>query len=376
MNNWFNPEVSVGNIITALSVFVSSIALLITLNKDRQLRKKEYADRIRNAAGAVTAKLERRKEIFLSFFESIQPLITDTDIKLVKEQDVTAARDFLWRELGLAHAKCMERITDEGIEIAYKDLYGYDPSIQEVFGKAVGELKKIERTVSHAVLQRTQVAVMKFDGVGRSYVSAELGNTLRDACWSLAQEAGRLVDEVLTPFRGQMIDLIRAKDSEIMKRRIRINSAGEMFLRAAELTARFEASNTSSNLNVSYRGSSYTDQIRLLYGPCLKALGVLEIARKSRADDISFITGVQRWSRITPSFTSPTDSDASRSSLPASGAVSINIKDIIESISRESQSQANRRAGSSADLRHQHDPHKTADYRRYIRSQSDSHRKR
>lgn len=385
MNGWFNLEISVGNIIMALSVVVSAIALLITLSKDRQLRKKEYADRIRNAAGTVTAKLERRKEIFLSFFDSIQPLITDADIKLVREQDVIATRDFLWRELGLAHAKCLERITDEGIEVAYKDLYGYDPDIQELFGKAVGELKKIERAVSRAVLHQTQAAVMEFDGIKGPHVSAELGNALRDTCWSLAQKAERLVDEVLTPFQSQMIDLIGAKDSEIVNRRIRIGSAGEMFLRASELTAQFEGSNALSIIGPRDGYCLMHDNyISLLYGSILREEAPAGVARKSGSVSLNYISEARKYIsearrvfHTTKSRTFHAGPDTPQRRLPASEAESINIKDIIETMNRNSQRQPNKsRVWGRVDFRHQPDSHKTVDHRRYTRSQSDSYRKR
>jgi hypothetical protein len=64
----------IGTLLTAISILVSVTALLIAWTKDRTLRKKEYADRIRSAAGTVTARLERRKELFLHLFDTIQPL--------------------------------------------------------------------------------------------------------------------------------------------------------------------------------------------------------------------------------------------------------------------------------------------------------------
>jgi hypothetical protein len=66
---------------------------------------------------------------------------------LVKEQEVIATRDFFWRELNSAYAKYLERITDEEIEMAYKELYGYDPSIQKLFIRAIQELKRVDQIV-------------------------------------------------------------------------------------------------------------------------------------------------------------------------------------------------------------------------------------
>src|SRR6267142_6288301 len=90
---------SVAQIFTGTSIVVSISALLYSWRKDRVLRKKEYADRVRHAASFVIAKLEQWRVLSLSFFDEIQPLIVDADAKLLKEGNVTATRGFLWKGL-------------------------------------------------------------------------------------------------------------------------------------------------------------------------------------------------------------------------------------------------------------------------------------
>jgi uncharacterized membrane protein len=55
-------EITVGDILTILTIVISLIGallgLLIASYKDRMLKRKEYADKIRHAAGSVIAKLE------------------------------------------------------------------------------------------------------------------------------------------------------------------------------------------------------------------------------------------------------------------------------------------------------------------------------
>ncbi|HKV42853.1 MAG TPA: hypothetical protein VJX67_26890 [Blastocatellia bacterium] len=223
-----------------VAVAISALALLYSWSKDRALKKREYADRIRNAAGTVMAKLERRKELSLSFFDAIQPLLTDTDVKLVKEQDVTATRDFLWRELVAALAASGERILKEELEIAYKDLYGYDPGVQELFQRTMRGLKGIDRALYNRVLQETQEQVKMLSTSKGPFVSAVLGNQLRGICSELSDETAELTSKLLTPFRDQMTNLIVASDDDIVHRRIRIWASDEAFSGPALLVSRYE----------------------------------------------------------------------------------------------------------------------------------------
>ena len=76
----FNPEFSVGDILTAMAVLVSAIGILAELRKDRLLRRKELADRVRRSAGLIVAKADRWKQLSLHFFDELQSIITDADV--------------------------------------------------------------------------------------------------------------------------------------------------------------------------------------------------------------------------------------------------------------------------------------------------------
>jgi hypothetical protein len=215
---------AIKDILTAVSIIVSIIALLYAWYKDRLLRKKEYADRIRRATSLVTAKLERWKELALRFFEDIQPLITDTDMMLTKEQNNIAARDHLWRGLVATHAESTRRILDEQIEISYSELYGYDSRIRLLFIGTIQLLKQIEHSTFTKVLYATQANVAKLETVKGQIYSAQLGNTLRYSCGNIALELGTAIDDVLNPFRAEIMKLIEASDSDIVNKRVYISS--------------------------------------------------------------------------------------------------------------------------------------------------------
>ncbi|HEU5382404.1 MAG TPA: hypothetical protein VFV38_43880 [Ktedonobacteraceae bacterium] len=220
----FQPEISVGDLLTATSIIVSITALLIAWSKDRQLKKKAEADRIRRAAGTITAKVERWVVLGLRFFDDAQPIITDADGLLLKEKDFIQTRDFLWRNMVAIHATSLQRIVDEQIEMAYADLYGYDPRIQELFVAVVEKLKQIDQNIFDRTLNLTQKGVLQLASEKKLVHSAQLGNILRLVCRGLASQYQASANEIVASFRKEMIKLIKACDDEIIHKHVQILS--------------------------------------------------------------------------------------------------------------------------------------------------------
>lgn len=221
-NLLIQPAISVGDILTVLTILFSIATLVVSLQKDRQLRRKEYADRRRYAAGAVTAKLERWRELALRFFEDIQPLFVEIDSQLVREPDFSAARDALWKGLVSARSIASQRILDEQIETAYIDLLGYDPRLEALFTEVVRHLKKYDFDVYTKTLLATQDVILKLFEEKLPIQTATLGNNLRNICRQIAQQEADLMEAVIKPFREEMIKLIQASDVQIFNKQIEI----------------------------------------------------------------------------------------------------------------------------------------------------------
>ncbi len=73
----FNTEITVGNLVAAGAAMISALAIIATFAKDRALRKKELADRVRQSASLVAAKLDRWKQLALQTFDQLQGAATD-----------------------------------------------------------------------------------------------------------------------------------------------------------------------------------------------------------------------------------------------------------------------------------------------------------
>jgi hypothetical protein len=205
-------------LIPSLTILVAFAGLIYAWQKDRLWRRKEYADRIRKAASLVTAKLERWVELAVRLYEELQPLITETDVLLAKEQNAIATRDYFWRELTALRVDTSRRILDEQIEIAYADLYGFDDRIRELFLTAVGLLKETDGAVYTKLLEDTQSDVLDFADHKGKVDSADLGNTLRRTCARLGKELEVSLREILNPFREEMIALMKTSDSQLYEK--------------------------------------------------------------------------------------------------------------------------------------------------------------
>lgn len=207
-----SSEINLGHIATSLSVAIAAITLLLTTRKDRNLRRREYADRIRNAAAETAALLDRWKQLSLRLHEDIQPIITDMDTLLVREQKIIVTRDRMWRELVACRATASQRVTDEKIEIAYVKLYGYDAHIRELFSEVTRRLRATEEEYSSELLIRMQNDVLRLEQAEQPYHSAQLGNKLRATVHEVKNELDEALEQVIASLRNRLIRLTEAGD--------------------------------------------------------------------------------------------------------------------------------------------------------------------
>lgn len=225
----FEAKITIGNLLTVLTVAVSATGLAISWARDRALRRTEYADRIRRAVAITVAKLERREQLAIRIFDNLQPAITDADVQIVETQEIIQVRDSFWRDANGVYANVTQRILDEEVDTAYAELYGYDPTIHQLYSGAVDRLRLLSELTLHAVLERTQAQIMSLHEVEKPFSSAQLGNMLRSSCGGVEARARSLGKSILWAFREQALSIIRASDRDIETRRIHIREAEELF---------------------------------------------------------------------------------------------------------------------------------------------------
>lgn len=219
-----------GSGVTVVSVALAGISLAISWSKDKTLKRQEYADQIKKAAGQTIAKLERWSAISDNLFMEIQPTITDADIRLVTTKDVIATRDQLWRSLLEKITSRSRTILEEEIELAYVDLYGYDPGVRGLFQMALQNLRLVNEQISFQLLDRTQDDVRSFVHADNEPIhSAALGNRLRATARDLRIRSKKAMDNTIIPFQLELARLIDASDSQIANKKLRLQGPEQVF---------------------------------------------------------------------------------------------------------------------------------------------------
>ena len=219
MDLTFEPTIGLAQIGTLLSVIVATATLLIAVTKDRNLRRKQYADRIRNAAAETTALLDRWRQLSLRLYVDIQPAITEADSSMACDGNVLAVRDQLFRALHQCRLEAAQRITDVPIEVAYVNLYGYDPHIYELFSEVADHLRGIEEEHFKSLLMNAQADIFRVGESATPPGSAQLANALQETANLLRKLLDEKFVEVISPLRQRLIDAINASDGELVGRR-------------------------------------------------------------------------------------------------------------------------------------------------------------
>ena len=116
--------------------------------------------------------------------------------------------------------------------MAYVDLYGYNPIIEDIFQRAIRELKKIDKNIYNQSRTLAQDDIIKTQykyNLNKLIILGELGGDLRTTCGMLGEKSERKMNEIINPVRNELLYLINASDGEIVKKTIKISSSDEIF---------------------------------------------------------------------------------------------------------------------------------------------------
>lgn len=212
----FDRTIKASDVLTSLTIIVSVVALVMTLNKDRDARIREQANQVRIAAAKTLAKMERWQALQKSLYTELEPVYVETSEMLSRDYDVLKARDSLWKAISAERVRIADRLLGESIETAYVDLFAYHPSIRRKFLAALAELETAADQATGQLLRATQTAVMSFEGKKEGCTSALLGNALRGASHPIQQAFIETTQRTLAPIREDLYALVSSDDETIL----------------------------------------------------------------------------------------------------------------------------------------------------------------
>jgi Caspase domain len=212
-----NPEVSAGDLLTVLSLLGAISSFAISQAKDRQLRRKEFAERVRNAAAVTLAKLERWRDIALLKFRDVPPAVIGLLDGLSGANTLIDAREKLWKELFTIQSTGGHRISQEEIEIAYVGLYSYHPRVYESFGATISAMRRLDEGVWLRFMESSQDAILAWLGREKELQPTLLENQLRAACAKYEKQLRDDLDRIIEPMHRTLEQIISQSDLDIVK---------------------------------------------------------------------------------------------------------------------------------------------------------------
>jgi hypothetical protein len=208
-------EISLGDLLTPLSILVSLVAVLVTWQDDKESRAKQYADNIRRSCSIVSAKLERWGTLADRYFDDIQPTLISATMETAETHSVLPARRDLYRGLMEAEGKASQRIVDEQLEIAYMELYGYVPALRPPFEKIRQQITEAQKASQSRLAHDLQVK-LQGSGLLKSSDSAVMGNELRMVVQVERNRLAKEIQQVTQPLSDNILKLITLSDEDLL----------------------------------------------------------------------------------------------------------------------------------------------------------------
>jgi len=215
----FDKSVSIGNVLTFLSVIFSVVALSYSWSHDRDLRLREEAAKVRTSVAVTIAKLDRWKQLSLSYFRQAEPLYVKVSAQFERRPNPIAARDFLYENIQALRAPVLEKLLSENIETAYVDLYAYDHTLRQHIDVTLRQLREQHAAAADNLLLATQTVVLSFPRTKSPGSSDGIGSELPRVAAEIEHSYVTRVDEIEAGILDKLSKLAEQSDTVLLERR-------------------------------------------------------------------------------------------------------------------------------------------------------------
>jgi hypothetical protein len=213
-----NNEIKVVDFATALAILITLVSLLLSLKKDRNMRQRDQADKIRSAAAKTLAKLDKWREISLSMFDSMDIVFVDVSKAWAKGIKGDELRDNLWEKLNKLRVDVSEEIIKQGIETTYFELYSSDPYVKLYFEKVLNTLKDEQEVMFRmGLLPGVQNIVNQLENVDGVRETAYFRNPLMEHAVIMRGRYQLRINDILSDVSDAIFKLLKKKDGSLLK---------------------------------------------------------------------------------------------------------------------------------------------------------------
>ena len=175
----FDPQIKAGDILTSVSIFISAIALIVSLAKARATRVADQANKVRLAAATTLVKLDRWQNVQDSFYDELQADFVALSQDLKKNYDIVAVRDRFWLKGVQARARVQKQVFDEQLATGYIDLLTHFPAARSKVSSALASAETSAQNATKEFMAKSEQVIFQYEGKESTYQTAFLGNAFR-----------------------------------------------------------------------------------------------------------------------------------------------------------------------------------------------------
>jgi hypothetical protein len=212
----FKKEISIGELLTFISITASLISVIANWTIDRRIRMQENASNVRMAIAKTMDQINQVKDLQLQYYELIEEDIEDVGYMMViKKEKNVIARDFLWKKMFIRRAEQHTKIMGEEWKIGYINLLPYNIKIDSLYQHTATRLSGLESVEFALMLNDLEDIILDFNEKTDFHTDLLTGPLRANAKFHLENHVQH-VEEAVAPLNRYLTSLFNASDEELL----------------------------------------------------------------------------------------------------------------------------------------------------------------
>jgi hypothetical protein len=210
----FKAEVSIGEILTAIAIFISLTGVLVNWQKDRQLEIKKQSNHIRDLNVQAFSKFISWRDLNLHFYDRIEVTIKDVASSFASKKDIILARDIFWKQANQTRNDISYEALQKELTTFHFILLSNGLDRDSTFVRTITYIGTVLEINHKYFLRETQQIILS-EAVSNATQTAILGDKLRAINEEYRRKTKQLFKSESAKLQAQLRSIITKTDREI-----------------------------------------------------------------------------------------------------------------------------------------------------------------
>ena len=210
-------KITVGDLLTSLSVILSAAGLIIAWSSDQELQMKQQASQIRDSASVVLSKMERWQEISLYALDSFQESTINISHNFQdRHKSLADIRDIAFDEIARTALLTEKKDFDEQLESAYVSLYGHDPTLKALVELSISKMRDDQTQMFSDLEEEAQDVIRGADRRAAFAEPATVGDQMRQNIEEIRVRYKYTLAKELAVTRDKLANIVKSSDRDLV----------------------------------------------------------------------------------------------------------------------------------------------------------------